>query len=92
MLAAAADATATPAPASHRRLANVFSRLAFRYPARDMGVIGCRMVSGLLHAFRLPDDFGAGSARKDGGLMTRRCAARGGERSLSLAFAFGFGN
>jgi hypothetical protein len=50
MLAAAANATATPAPASHRRLANGFSRLAFRYPARDMGVAGCRMVSGLSNA------------------------------------------
>jgi hypothetical protein len=50
MLAAAANATATPAPASHRRFANVFSRLAFRYPARDLGVVGCRMVSGLSNA------------------------------------------
>ena len=36
----------------------------------------------------LADDSGAGSARKVSGLTTRRCAARGGERSLSLAFAF----
>jgi len=44
MLAAAANATATPAPASHRRCANGFSRLAFRYPARAMGVAGYRTV------------------------------------------------
>jgi len=44
MLAVAANATTTPAPASHRRWANGFSRLAFRYPARAMGVAGCRMV------------------------------------------------
>ena len=47
MLAAAANATATPAPGRHRRFANGFSRRPFRYPARDMGVVGCRMVSGL---------------------------------------------
>ena len=42
----------------------------------------------IIQRFSLADDFGAGSARKVSGLTTRRCAARGGERSLSLAFAF----
>ncbi len=50
MLAAAANATATPAPGRHRRFTNGFSRRPFRYPARDMGVAGCRMVSGLFNA------------------------------------------
>jgi hypothetical protein len=50
MLAAAANATATPAPGRHRRFANGFSRRPFRYPARDLGVVGCRMVSGLSNA------------------------------------------
>jgi len=50
MLAAAANATATPAPGRHRRFANGFSRRPFRYPARDLGVVGCRVVSGLTNA------------------------------------------
>ena len=48
MLAVAANAAPTPAPASLYRFTNVFSRLAFRYSARDADVAGYRMVSGLL--------------------------------------------
>ena len=45
-----ANAVCRRAPGRHRRFANGFSRRPFRYPARDMGVVGCRMVSGLANA------------------------------------------
>jgi hypothetical protein len=44
MLAAVADATATPAPGRLHRFTNGFSRRPFRYPAHAAGVAGYRMV------------------------------------------------
>jgi hypothetical protein len=44
MLAGAADAAPTPAPARHLWFTNGFSRRAFRYPAHAAGVAGYRMV------------------------------------------------
>jgi len=40
MLAAAADATATPAPGRQHWFMNGFSRRPFRYPAHASGVAG----------------------------------------------------
>jgi len=44
MLAAAANATATPAPGRQLRFAKGFSRRPFRYSARAMDIAGYRMV------------------------------------------------
>jgi len=44
MLAAAADATATPAPASHHRFTMLTDGWPFAISARDMDAIGLRMV------------------------------------------------
>ena len=89
MLAAAADATATPAPGRLHWFTNGFSRRPFRYPAHAAGVAGYRMVFVPSNRCWLADGFRRGVRRgKDGGLLTRRFAPRGGERSLSLAVAF----
>jgi len=49
MLAAAANATATPAPARLHRFTKVTLGVPFADSARDMGFAGCWTVAGLLN-------------------------------------------
>jgi hypothetical protein len=88
MLAAAADATATPAPGRLHRFTNGFSRRPFRYPAHAAGVAGYRKFFVPSNRCWLADGFRRGVRReKVSGLLTRHFVPRGGERSLSLAVA-----
>jgi hypothetical protein len=89
MLAAAADATATPAPGRLHRFMNGFSRRPFRYPAHAAGVAGYRMFYVPSNRCWLADDFRRGVRReKVSGLLSRHFVSRGGECALRLQSPF----
>ena len=89
MLAAAANATATPAPGRLHRFTNGFSRRPFHCPAHAAGVAGCRKFFVPSNHCWLANGFRRGVRReKVSGLLTLRFAPRGGERALRLRSSF----
>jgi hypothetical protein len=95
MLAAAANATATPAPGRLHRFTNGFSQRPFRYPAHASGVAGYRKFFVSSNRCWLADGFRRGVRRgKDGGLdggrlpRPRRCRSSRGRTRTALAVVF----